>query len=131
MNPNKKAEMLGLTLGEQISAEEGTILLEKADRKGMQVRASALNEELGQVRYIFTDKTGTLTQNKMELSKLSINGLKMLHDLGTAGEINMEPDFFKLSREISMMCTNMKTNGLPDTPLYHLAVNLLVCSETM
>merc|ERR1719447_1077704 len=101
MNPNKKAEMLGLTLGEQISAEEGTILLEKADRKGMQVRASALNEELGQVQYIFTDKTGTLTQNKMELSKLSIDGLKMLHDLGTAGEVNSVEDFCDLSEAIN------------------------------
>lgn len=131
MNPNKKAGLLGLALGNEISPECGTLLLEKADRKGMQVRASALNEELGQVQYIFTDKTGTLTQNKMELSKLSINGLKMLHDLGTAGEVNSEEGFSNLSEAITRMCEKMKKHGLPDDLLYHLSVNLLVCSETL
>jgi len=131
MNPTKKAGLLGLSLGDEISAECGTLLLEKADRKGMQVRASALNEELGQVQYIFTDKTGTLTQNKMELSKLSIDGLKLLHDLGTAGEVNSEEGFSNLSDAITSMCSKMKIHGLPDDLLYHLSVNLLVCSETL
>ena len=39
-----------------------------------QARTSNLNEDLGQVRYLFTDKTGTLTENEMILKKFYTSG---------------------------------------------------------
>ena len=41
----------------------------------MAVQTSTLNEELGQIQHMFSDKTGTLTQNYMSFKYFSV-GLK-------------------------------------------------------
>ena len=43
------------------------------DMKYAQCRNSDLIEELGQVEFVFSDKTGTLTQNKMEFKKCYVS----------------------------------------------------------
>eukprot|EP00920_Eleutheroschizon_duboscqi_P018204 GHVT01043448.1.p1 GENE.GHVT01043448.1~~GHVT01043448.1.p1 ORF type:complete len:196 (+),score=17.96 GHVT01043448.1:193-780(+) len=49
-------------------------MIHRPSNTGACPRSSELNEELGQVKYLFTDKTGTLTQNIMQLKKCCIGG---------------------------------------------------------
>ena len=50
------------------------------DRNFAMSRNSDLVEELGQVEFVFSDKTGTLTQNKMKFSQLSLPSAKIYGD---------------------------------------------------
>ncbi|CAI9274898.1 unnamed protein product [Lactuca saligna] len=50
-------------------------LFDEMSGKSVEARTSNLNEELGQVEMILSDKTGTLTCNQMEFRKCSIEGI--------------------------------------------------------
>lgn len=65
------------------------MIYDKEKNMGTKVQSSNLNEELGQVRYIFSDKTGTLTCNIMEFKKMSI-GRECYGKMGSEGVTNEE-----------------------------------------
>lgn len=65
-------EVMKLFLGTLIKNDKE--LRDKEMKAYADVRNSDLIEELGQVQFIFSDKTGTLTVNKMVFKKMSVGG---------------------------------------------------------
>lgn len=53
----------------------------------LQCRALNITEDLGQIQYIFSDKTGTLTENKMVFRRCTVSGIEYSHDAnGESGD---------------------------------------------
>ncbi|KAK3358928.1 hypothetical protein B0T25DRAFT_588001 [Lasiosphaeria hispida] len=56
----------------------------------MVANTSTILENLGQVSYVFSDKTGTLTENIMKFRKMSVAGTAWLHDKDLQDEAALE-----------------------------------------
>eukprot|EP01133_Synstelium_polycarpum_P011475 gene11475-13378_t len=61
-------------------------------------RTSNLSEELGQIEYIFSDKTGTLTRNQMDFLKCSVG--KMVYGSIESTQSSDNVEFQKLSHSV-------------------------------
>ncbi|XP_041360414.1 phospholipid-transporting ATPase VA-like [Gigantopelta aegis] len=81
---------------------------EESDRR-IECRALNITEDLGQVQYIFSDKTGTLTENKMEFKSCSIGGVDYPH---LPDESDSENSYLDSRNSMASMsrCSSMQEN---------------------
>uniref|UniRef100_A0A452HFW7 P-type ATPase N-terminal domain-containing protein n=1 Tax=Gopherus agassizii TaxID=38772 RepID=A0A452HFW7_9SAUR len=66
-------------------------------------RSTSLNDQLGQIEYIFSDKTGTLTQNIMTFKKCCINGIIY----GTSEWNPMRCPIFPLENMVALLVSHL------------------------
>ncbi|KAJ6428710.1 hypothetical protein OIU84_020393 [Salix udensis] len=71
-----------------------TQMYDEASNSRFQCRALNINEDLGQIKYVFSDKTGTLTENKMEFQCASWMG-KVVRPKMT---VKVDPQLLELSK---------------------------------
>ncbi|XP_046562486.1 phospholipid-transporting ATPase VB-like [Haliotis rubra] len=79
--------------------------------KRLECRALNITEDLGQIEYIFSDKTGTLTENLMEFKTCTIGGVDYPHMPG-----DVESDFGSRMSIASMSRSSSIYENLPLEP---------------
>ncbi|XP_027355043.1 phospholipid-transporting ATPase 1-like [Abrus precatorius] len=91
-------------------------MYDKATNSRFQCRALNINEDLGQIKYVFSDKTGTLTENKMEFQCASIFGIDY-----SSANTSLENEQVEYSVPVEGMILKPKMKVKVNQELLHLS----------
>ncbi|TQV94843.1 phospholipid-translocating P-type ATPase, flippase [Cordyceps javanica] len=82
----------------------------------MVANTTTILENLGQISYVFSDKTGTLTENLMRFRKLSVAGISVLHDMDILRDQKVKQDklnSYKVSKKNGKQRVNAMVSAEP------------------
>lgn len=82
----------------------------------MVANTTTILENLGQISHVFSDKTGTLTENLMRFRKLSVAGISVLHDMDVLRDEKAKQDkldSFKVSKKREKQLANAMASTEP------------------
>lgn len=91
------------------------------NQRALECHTVSINEELGQVEYILTDKTGTLTCNQMEFRNIVI-GSEIYGEGLNSAPIGENINFERLSSRFSRVAEDSKDHFDSKTLSYDLAI---------
>ncbi|KAF8539362.1 hypothetical protein BDD12DRAFT_737388 [Trichophaea hybrida] len=89
-------------------------------------RTSSLVEELGQIEYIFSDKTGTLTCNMMEFKQCSIGGICYADEVPEDRRATMQDGVVVGIHDFKKLTENLKKHTSRDI-IHHFLTLLSTC----
>ncbi|KAK8137057.1 phospholipid-translocating P-type ATPase [Apiospora sp. TS-2023a] len=86
----------------------------------MEAHTTTILENLGQVSYVFSDKTGTLTENNMRFRKVTVAGFAWFHNMDLKADGNGRPD--PTTQDLIRYI-----HDKPDTPFSRKARQFILC----
>lgn len=98
------------------------VTLFEKDEQPAVANNSSISEDLGQIEYVLSDKTGTLTQNLMAFQKASVDGIIYTsHDIVNGDEVKSQSrDFRTILDDVDFKGDNFHNNGV------YLVLNMLL-----